>query len=441
LLCLAAYAKPHHDIRILDLNLLQDICDSTEELFGLVERETEDFEPRLVGFYTMANVYPWVIGCSERLKVKRPETFVVLGGEQATLTASDTMAAFPFVDAIVRGEGEVTFAELLVRLERGESLDGLPGLTFRENGAVMDNPNRGLIDNLDELPLPAYELVPPITRYQPGMPICRTNIITSRGCPYECKFCSVQVFWDRRVRYKSHARVIEELRYLRDTVGSGFIDFADDTFTVNMRHAREFCRELIRADLGLEWFCRSRVDRVDEELLSLLRQAGCSLIFYGAESGSPQMLDYVGKGIDREQILQAVRATASTGLKPILSFIYGFPDETRQEMETSIAFARSCLEEGAYWISFQRLTALPGTPIADRITGQFDLGGAYIGGSDRLRGEDFIESVRPMIRAHPTIFPSYYTVMSTAFRDEAHLQETFQSLLSRYGLRTGIGIL
>ena len=439
LLYLAACARSHHDIRVLDLNHLQSGYGSAGELFQLVEKEVESFQPELVGYYTMANVYPWVIQSCERLKKAHPDMFLILGGEQASLTAKDSLAAFPFVDAIARGEGEATFPELLAFLEAGRPLDGLHGLSFRRNGDCLHNPDRSMESDLDRIPLPAYEFTPPLPEYQPGQPIHRANIITSRGCPYDCKFCSVQVFWERRVRFRTHARVIEELRYLQNQVGAGFIDFADDTFTINIDHTREFCHEVLRAGLDLEWFCRSRVDRVDLEILKLLRQAGCTLMFYGAESGSQEMLEYVGKKILREQILEAVRVTVAAGIKPILSFIYGYPDETPKNLETSVAFSRRCLEEGAYWVSFQRLTALPGTPIASRITRRFDVGGAYVGGSDLLRHPDYLESIQPMVRAHPSVFPSYFTVETTGFRSESHLQETYHSLAARYGLKTNGG--
>jgi hypothetical protein len=229
--------------------------------------------------------------------------------------------------------------------------------------------------------------------------------------------------------------VLQELRWLRDELGAGFIDFADDTFTLDRRRTLEFCEELARADLGLEWFARSRVDRIDEILLRSLRGAGCSHIFSGAESGSPAMLEYVNKKISREQILDAVRLSVRSGMKIILSFIYGFPDEGPGDMEASLALARQCLEEGAWWVSFQRLTALPGTPVASRISGRFDTGGAYVGGSDLLRSEGFLDEIRPMVEAWPQVFPSYFVVESTRFRSEEELQETYREMAVRYCLR------
>lgn len=423
LLYLAASVTAHHDVQILDLNLEQTELQTISRMIGRVCETAESFAADLVGIGTMANVYPLVLRMASGIKECLPGLTVVLGGHQATFTAAETLQRYPQVDLVLLGEGEVSFPGLVEALEQGRSVVGLKGIACRDNGEVVVPEIPPLHHDLEALGPPAYHLVPDLAEYQPHSLVKRANILTSRGCPFGCTFCSVSRFWQRKVRFRNPGSVVAELAMLQHKLGASYIEFNDDTFTINCNYFRDVCTGIIDHGLEVEWLCRARANSLDEETVVLLRRAGCSHVFIGAESGSERILRTINKKIKPEDVNRSVRLLSRHGIESIISFIYGFPEETAEDIALSAGLANQCRQSGARWVSFQRLTALPGTAMAGEITDEFNLTGAYVTGTPITSDQEFMEEVQRMAAEAPRVFPSFFRVNSKHFGSEEELQD------------------
>lgn len=289
------------------------------------------------------------------IRLCRPHArWLVLGGPHATAQPDRILADNPELDFAVIGEGEVTFRELLERLEGGSSPDGLAGLVTRSGAG----PARPLIDQLDDLPSPARDLLPN-DRYRYPLSAGRriTTMISSRGCPYGCIFCDKNVFGSRW-RARSADSVLAEIdRVVRD-FGVQTLIFYDDLFTLKPDRLRAICEGLIARKYDLTWKAEGRVDLADAELLRLMRRAGCDTLAYGVESANPRGLEYLGKRTTPDQIRTAFRATRAAGIKTVGYFILGIPVETYEDALRTIRFATEIRTDYA---QFSILSPMPGT--------------------------------------------------------------------------------
>ena len=200
------------------------------------------------------------------------------------------------------------------------------GITYRVGDRVRENPPRPLIRNLDDAPLPAYDLLP-MYKYRVGK-LKFGAIITSRGCPYSCIFCSSSLQFGKKWRAHSVDRVLEELRILRYEYGRQEIEFMDDTFTLNKKRAIAIAEKIVEEGLDISWSASSRVNTFIREVGSAMNRAGAHTVYFGIESGSEQTLRFIYKSITKEQAMDATRAAKECGLRSLGSFIIGFPYET-----------------------------------------------------------------------------------------------------------------
>jgi anaerobic magnesium-protoporphyrin IX monomethyl ester cyclase len=264
-----------------------------------------------------------------------PSGMIIAGGPHATHLPHHLLEHYPQVDIVVRGEGEETMLELVEARARGAlpgSLAGIRGITYRgADGRVVDTPDREVIRDLDRLPFPAED---PATL---GVDVASQFefMITSRGCPAACTFCSSPEFWGRTLRFRSAGSMLEEIRLLRERYGVVYVSVRDDTFTVSAQRVIDFCRGLIDSGIDLLWDCQSRVNAVDEERLAWMRRAGCTHIQYGVESGSPRMLRRLNKGITLDQIRAAAAATRRVGLGLSIYLITGIDTEGDEDLEST----------------------------------------------------------------------------------------------------------
>jgi len=289
-----------------------------------------------------------------------PTCRIVLGGGHASFRYRELLEREAAVDAVVIGEGERTLEEMARCLASGNSWDDLPGIAFRKNGQVVVNPPAPLLEDLDSLPSPHVGLDRSL-----GVDVQQQAefIITARGCPAACHFCASPAFWNRKLRFRSPRQIVDEIRAIRERYGLIYFSLRDDTFTADRQRAIEFCRLLIDSRLHIVWNCQSRVTALDEELLSWMKRAGCECVQLGVESGSPRILEYLGKRITPEQVMRAAAMVRRVGISLSIYLISDIPQENETDVQATIALIRQIRPDDGY---VSPLAYFPGTYLFDQ---------------------------------------------------------------------------
>lgn len=295
------------------------------------------------------------------IKEAHPHIFVAISGTHATSLPEEILQACP-AEAIIRNEPEMTALELANALERKTPLETVDGLTFRKNGNLYHNSARAYLDNLDDLPFPARDLLP-LERYRlPTLNEPYTLLIPSRGCPYHCTFCTAHQYYGRKVRLRSPENVVQEMEEIYYRYHIRHVHMWSDTFTMSKKFVMQFCAKLIDRQLPIQWMCNARVDTVDLEMLQQMKKAGCTGIAYGVESGVQDILDRCKKDITLEQIRQAFRETREAGIDTLAHVIFGLPGETEQTLKETLRFV---LEIDPTYAQFYCATPFPGTELRE----------------------------------------------------------------------------
>jgi radical SAM superfamily enzyme YgiQ (UPF0313 family) len=282
---------------------------------------------------------------------------VVMGGPHSTFLPEESLQ---YADYVVRGEGEETLVELLEHLESGIPLDDIKGLSFRKGDAFSHNPDRPLVRVLDSAPIPDFSLVHNWGRraYIP--------IATSRGCPFGCRFCSVIQMFGRAYRFKSIDRVMEEIRGAATRKAHVF--FVDDNFAANRERTKTLLRRIIAEGITMEWSAQVRTDIAqDDELLSLMAQAGCFMVFVGFESINPGTLSLYNKHQNVDDITQCIRKLRKAAIHIHGMFVFGGDTDDIETIRSTKKFARRLQIDS---IQFMMLTPLPGTPVFSELREQ-----------------------------------------------------------------------
>jgi anaerobic magnesium-protoporphyrin IX monomethyl ester cyclase len=328
-----------------------------------LRRELEEYQPQIVGVTCVTLNYLIARRMLKVCKAFDPDIFTVIGGPHVTFALEETLLGAPWIDAIVIGEGERTLVELVRAAAEDKDVRHVPGIAFADGNVVVKTPPRPLIEDLDQLPLPARELLP-MARYRALGTPC--TVITSRGCPYSCIFCSGHRMFGPRVRFRSPGLVVDEIEKLHRDFGLAKINIVDDTFTLNHRHTRAVCEEMLRRNLKMQWSVFARVDRISEDLAQLMSRAGCEWLLFGVESADEGILKTVKKGITPDQVRRGVKIAAEAGINVFNSFILGLPGESWDTARKSLAFGDElCHKYGARY-GFHMLSPLPGTEIYER---------------------------------------------------------------------------
>jgi radical SAM superfamily enzyme YgiQ (UPF0313 family) len=376
---------------------------------NLARLTVEDLAARgaqVYGFSTMCGSYPLTLRMAAALKDMRPDCRIVLGGPQATATAGETLAAFPGIDVVVRGEGEAVFPALLDAFASGRDLSSLRGITYRAAGAVVGAPDAPLIEDLDRLPLAAYHLEPDL-RSLPSLPL-----EAGRGCPFSCTFCSTSRFFGRRFRVKSAGRIVDEMLKLRRAYGTSAFDLIHDNFTLDRRGVVAFCEAVSSCGETLTWSCSSRVDALDDELIDRMWEAGCTGIFLGVESGSATIQRSIGKRLDLQEARKRLRRIHRRRIPATVAFITGFPEETEQDLRDTVGFFVDVLRFDRMEPLLGLLSPLAGTAIhechraglvRDEIVSDMAFQGSVLDPADV-----------DLISRHPALFSSHWSVPTTA---------------------------
>ncbi len=405
-----------HQVVVMDfvLAIRQRTLKMGKKIYGDCAERILDEAPDLVGFSAQCTTYPAVVQICKKIKNKRPDVKIVIGGHNASFVDRLTLERYPFVDCIVRGEGEMTFPELVGAYESGKNEEGIPGITYRNGQDIVRNGERDLISNLDDLPLPDYSFLPPLSEYRDQCELPRSIAIleVGRGCPHKCIYCSECIMWRRTTRGFSISRLVKEMGNLFKNFGAECFLLAYDQFTARRKFVESFCHQVIHAGLNhLPWYCISRLDTVDAELLALMREAGCESMCYGIDSGSKKTLSFIRKNIDHGILYQRVVETADNGIIPTLSYVIGFPVEEKGDIDETLWLALRAGIVGNNNPLIQLPTVLPGTGLhtqyGDRLVREVDtyfaLGLEFDGGR-RLRSDNEI------IDSDPMIYSSFYNL-------------------------------
>lgn len=351
LLYIAAYLRDRGpegtEVHVLDTALL-DFTD--QQIEDYIRRE----QPDIVGVQTLTFTLLDSLMVVQIAKKVCPDIITVLGGRHCDIYPLETLLQ-PEVDFVVTGEGEVTMTRLVEHLHELDILKDFPGLTFRYNDRVVHNPCTP-IENLDDLPFPARELTPYRDyRFLLAKDAVYTTLVTSRGCPYGCSFCDEGL---KKFRAFSAQRVVEEILDCKHRLGIQQFFVYDSTFTVDRQRVLDICDLLVKSNADVSFDIRSRVDLMDDEMLSALKRAGCIRIQYGVESGDDGVLAGINKQITVAQVRETIRRTRAYGFEILCDFMIGLPGEDEQEIEKTIELA---LDLDIDYAQFAIATPYPGT--------------------------------------------------------------------------------
>jgi anaerobic magnesium-protoporphyrin IX monomethyl ester cyclase len=382
----AAVLEKKHTVSIIDSptegykNLLD--LDETKYIVGLsrqtMEERLSQWKPEVVIIeipFSGWSRYAFEVAATVK-KVNRNITVALFGLHPSA--RPESCLTNPYVDFVVIGEPENTVWELVEALEAGkQDFEGIYGLGFRKKGKPVLTRQRALIEDLDSLPFPARHLLPMETYFEavkenPLRGEVRkpwTVIITSRGCPYSCVFCSNGVVWGRKWRPRSPKKVVDELEHVVNAFGIKQVDFLDDNMTLDKKRMTEICDLIIERGLHVEWFTPNgiRADTLDEALLKRMKEAGCKKIRIAPESGVQRVVDdIIKKNQNLTDVEKAVVLARKAGIRVGCFFVMGLIGETKEDIEKTIAFAYKLRTLGAEGFHFSIATPVYGTELYEQ---------------------------------------------------------------------------
>lgn len=308
-----------------------------------LESRIAEVDPHIIGVgCMMTETFPDAMEAVRTAKRAAPNAKIVMGGHHASFVADKIIDAFADVNYVVVGEGEHTFLDLVRSINNNGRIDQIKGITYRNNGRAVFTGHRPPVQNLDDVPFPPRHLVEGV-RYGKvsGFQISNKKsaaMISSRGCPFGCTFCSCTAFSGRRIRARSPENVVAEIEYLINNFGTEQIFVMDDNFTAIPKRVMEICRLIKERNIDIEWLCESRVDTASEEMYQSMADAGCRVIYFGMESGSQRVLDYFSKKTTVERGEQAATLAQRAGIDVVGSFIVGAPVETEEDFQKTLDF-------------------------------------------------------------------------------------------------------
>lgn len=372
-------------------------------------------KPKCVSFYSLWPDYHIMLRLAKELKQRDSGIVTVFGGPQASCTAQTTLETMPFVDYINTGEGENTVVPLFSGILRGEGdLNEIPGLHYRKDGKLFHNNQLIPLCDLDKLPYWDDRLLPPedpeiLKNQYYFMPID-----IGRGCPYSCSFCCTSYFWRRVYRMKSTDEIIADIKYYKEKYGIRSFWFTHDAFTVNRKLVTEICDRILEEKLDIVWRCSARLDCISEELILKMKQAGLVRISFGVETGSPRMQKLINKHLDLKKAKSLVDFLLKEQLWVGLYFMYGFPQETEEDLNQTLEMAFSMIDAGVQAVSLFYCKFCPNTGLTEEYGDQlvFDEQARM-----NLRGIYGYEEEKELLRSSRELFPFYFH-LHTPVRDQ-----------------------
>jgi len=324
--------KNSHEVTIFN----QDIHHHSDEKLTYV-LDNSDFD--FVGIGTIAGYYSYkkLVGVCKAINQssKRSKFKVILGGHMPS-AEPEFFLKKTLADIVISGEAENT----IVDIANLEQWNHIKGISYRIDSECFTNSPRPLIDNLDSIPIPAYDMFPMSVYRLQRYPHIKSNefsasVVSGRGCSFHCTFC-YRISEGLRIRHPQ--AVVDEIKYLQSRFGISYIDFADDLTMSSTAHAEIFCETFLKNNLNIHWRCEGRLNYVNKDVLKLMKKAGCVFINYGIESLDSQVLINIKKGLNRDIITKGIQTTLDAGISPGLNFMWGNIGDTAETLNEEVDF-------------------------------------------------------------------------------------------------------
>jgi radical SAM superfamily enzyme YgiQ (UPF0313 family) len=387
------------------------------QFFAFVMDHLGTVSADVFGFSSICSSYPLTVRLAQEVKRLNPTAPIIFGGPQASVVDVATMTAFPWVDFVVRGEAEETFPlllDLLSDVDLDVALTDLPGITFREDGQIVRNPNASVIANMDGLPLPAFDVDAEVRSRG------SVYLEIGRGCPFTCTFCSTNDFFRRNFRVKSPRKMIEEMTLIKRRYGITNFSLIHDMYTVDRKKVVAFCEALLECDEEFTWSCSARTDCIDDELIHFMAKAGCRGIFFGIETGSERMQKVIKKKLDLPEARQRILCADEHEVKTAVALICGFPEESRDDLRETIHFFIDSTRFDHAEPQLSLLAPLAATPIYEEHKDELILDQIFSDMSHQGWYQDPADL--ELITKYPGVFPNFYAV-PTRGEERSYLKE------------------
>lgn len=332
-----AFARHGLDAEIIDLYILNKegtIC-LDENFYSNTARYIYEKSPDYIGITSMSNNFINAVLLAEELKKILPHSKIFLGGPQVSYIAKETLEEYAFIDFVCRKESELILEDLCKYFCGEIGLESIPNVTYRYGNTIIENKDIGRLVSGDEIP--AIDYTDYFNRYKGYISSRKTDMIDiegGRGCPYNCIYCSTNEYWNRTFRLKSIDKLIDEIKYLNELFNIKWFNINHDLFTCNKSKLIEFCSKV--KELGVTWTCSSRADVLDEQLILIMKESGCSHIFFGIETGDEGTQKYINKNLDLNNTDRIIKYCKDNKINATTSFIIGFPDETVQSINNTL---------------------------------------------------------------------------------------------------------
>lgn len=431
-------------VLILDFNYLWEKGllqkgEDIETTLNLMSSYLLELKPGIIGFSTNSSCHHVAIALSEQIKA-RSSIKIIFGGHQASLTAVETMTKYPWIDLISVGEGENNIVPIVLALSQGKSVKNIKGIVYRRENEVIKNEDIELLEDLDKLPMLDYSLTNLDLELKKSSNIA-FPIEVGRSCPFSCTFCCTKTFWKHKFRMKSTPRLLAEIEYIISNYSVSSFHFLHDLFTYNKSKVLEFCNLVAAKGLKFKWICSARVDTLDEEMIKAMKAAGCEKIFLGIETASTDLQKSIRKNLKISAIWEKVKLLKDYGIKAEAGFMYGFPEETEEDVNLTLNMMMKGARMGVWFPEIGILNVENGTEIYYNIREKLyfsqDLDNIYLCGKEET--EYFYSS----FKENPELYPHFYDFDNKTRQKYKYLDKFMWILITLMflGLRTTISFL
>lgn len=366
LVSIASYVdSPDYEIKGIEMNhppqsIMKRYLQADKEILDQIQ----EFEPDLIAMSTYATNMYNVLFWADLIKKKLPKVFIVVGGNHISYIAEECLRKCRGINAVIRFEGEIPFKRLCEKLYKGDmDLSDIPSVSYLSDNKYIENPQAEPIKNLNSLPILNRTY---FTENQSPDEVTHADMISARGCPFNCTFCNCNHYWNKRHRTRSIDSVIEELKILKERHPLKTVRFRDEAITLNKKHCIKICDEIVKNNIHLKFQAHSRLDGLDEEVIQALSKAGFTTLYIGIESGSKKVLDRLKKGIDISRLETVISLLRKYGISFRLSFMSATPEENiGKTLKTVRLIRRLKLRKDEYYLGYG-VDIYPGTGECER---------------------------------------------------------------------------